>query len=146
MMKKIPATLATNIADPGFRIHMMRETVKQVHDHGELWLPLLNLITTFIDGLASGKDREAKEAYLGYLKSNFPELCAHLGAEVFYKNFRCAAVHEFSVRPPFALSRDANLNGKYTATVDVDGYKVTALNIDRLVKDFLDHLSEIEPK
>ncbi len=122
----------------------MRETVSQLHAHGELWFPLLNVVATFIDGLARGKSGESKKAYIEYLEKHFPELCKDLGAEVFYKSFRCAAVHEFGVRPPYALWRDADMNGKYIETVKYGNEEWTTLNIDRLVRDFLNHVALLE--
>lgn len=111
-MKSLPSERGTNIVEPKFRLRMMRETVSQLHDHGELWFPLLNVVATFIDSLARGRLGVSKKTYIEYLGKHFPELCKELGAEVFYDNFRCAAVHEFGIRSPYVLWRDADMNGK----------------------------------
>jgi len=143
-MKKVPESKTANIAEKRLRLRMMRETVEHVQKHGELWIPLMHLAATFIDGLAQGKSGETRRAYLTYLKAHFPELCADLGAEAFYSYFRCASVHEFAIRPPFALWRESDMGVEYAETVEIDGVEFTALNIDRLVRDFLSHLRKVE--
>ena len=111
-------------------------------------MPLLNLVSAFIDGLARGKPGETKKAYLAYLKEHFPELCAELGAEVFYSKYRSAAIHEFSIKPGFAIGRNSGLKGRYVGTQEVreTGETITILNIDKLVNDFLHHVKTLLAK
>src|SRR6266516_5568154 len=54
---------AANLKNPRFRLGMMREVVEHVHARGDLYMPLLNLVTTFIDGLAAGPPDGTKKAY-----------------------------------------------------------------------------------
>ena len=139
-----PATSSefANLANPTFRLTMMRDCVRAVQAPGHLWYPLLNLIATFIDGLASGPKGGTRAAYLSYLKAHFPDLCAAVGAKVFYENYRNAAVHEFGLKPDYAIGRDSGLNGAYVDTqlIRDTGAQITVLNIDRLVADFLAHV------
>ena len=142
-MPNLPPSLVTNIADPSFRLRMMLRTVSVVHAAGDLWFPLLNLISTFIDGLASGPKGGARAAYLAYLRQHFPNLCAAITPEDFYEYLRSASVHEFGVRPPFALWRDSDLGGRYLGDVQVAGSTFKAFNIDRLYADFVAHLRSL---
>jgi hypothetical protein len=142
-----PASIAeiANLGDPVFRLTMMRDCVCAVQAPGHLFYPLLNIISTFIDGLASGAKGNTKAAYLAYLEKHFPDLCAAIGAEKFYISYRCAAVHEFGLKPGFAIGRGFGLGGKYLETQNVpeSGDVVTVLNIDRLVNDFLSHVEHL---
>lgn len=132
--------------DPAFRYRMMREVVEAVEARGTLFMPLLNLVSTFIDGLASGAPGNTKKAYLAYLEAQFPDLCKALGAEVFYSKYRCGAVHEFNLKDGFGIGRDSGMLGAYsgTQTIKDTGQEVTILNIDRLVIDFLAHVRSLE--
>ena len=132
--------------DPAFRYRMMREVVEAVVARGGLFMPLLNLVSTFIDGLASGPPGDTKKAYLQYLSTHFPDLCRALGAEVFYSKYRCAAVHEFNLKPGFAIGRDSGMDGQFAGTqvVKATGQELTILNIDRVVEAFLAHVRALE--
>lgn len=136
---------AANLADPVFRLTMMRQCILAVQADGSLWYPLLNLVATFLDGLASGPSGGTKTAYLAYVEKHFPDLSAAIGAKVFYDKYRNAAVHEFGLKEGYAIGRNSGLSGKYTALQpfhETDS-SVTVLNIDRLVSDFLAHLNQL---
>ena len=134
-----------NIGDPVFRLTMMRDCIKAVQVPGDLFYPLLNLVSTFIDGLASGTKGKTKAAYIGYLENHFPNLCSAIGAKTFYENYRCAAIHEFGLKSGFAIGRASGLNGKYadTQVIKDSGQRITVLNVDLLVKDFLKHVEQL---
>lgn len=146
MKKEASLSEVQSSGDPEFRYRMMREVVEVVAGRGTLFMPLLNLVTTFIDGLASGAPSGTKAAYLEYVKVHFPELCSSLGAEVFYNKYRNAAVHEFNLKPGFAIGRDSGMEGAYVGsqTITETGEEIKLLNIDRLVKDFLTHVRSLE--
>jgi len=129
----------TNIGDPEFRTRMMREVVAHVKKHGKLHVPLLALVSCFIDGLARGPKSKTKKAYITYLKKHFPELCRELGAEAFYTKFRCATIHEFSIKEGYGIARDSYMKGSYVKYAD----NILWLNIDKLVDDFLAHIEKI---
>jgi hypothetical protein len=122
---------------------MMRSAVELLRTRPELGFVLVSLIAAFIDGLAKAPPRKTHDGYVAYLKSNFPELCATLGAEAFYAHIRCAAIHEFAPRPPFALAPDTELKGRYTDIREMEGQYWTLLNADRFVDEFLHHLDRI---
>ena len=116
MLPPASSSKFTNLADPVFRLTMMRDCIREVQAPGDLWYPLLNLISTFIDGLASGPKGGTRAAYVRYLKAHFPDLCSAVGAETFYERYRNAAVHEFSLKAGYAIGRDSGLKGAYTDT------------------------------
>ncbi len=146
MKREMSAHEIQSSDDPAFRYQMMREVVEAVKARGTLFMPLLNLVSTFIDGLASGAPHNTKAAYLAYLKTHFPDLCKALGAEVFYSKYRCAAVHEFNLKPGFAIGRASSMSGAYadTRTLKETGQEIIVLNIDRLVRDFIAHVRSLE--
>jgi len=142
-----PASIVeiVNIADAGFRLETMRDTVRAVQAPGLLFYSLLNLISTFIDGLVSAPVGQTKTQYIAYLERHFPELSEALGAETFYLQYRCAAIHEFGLKPGYAIGRDHGMSGKYVETQAVreTGQVNTILNIDRLIDDFLSHVDQL---
>ncbi len=146
MGKEISLTEIQQSSDPAFRYSMMRKVIEAVRKEGELYMPLLNLVTTFIDGLASGQPGETKVAYLNYLQKQFPDLCSAIGAEVFYANYRCGAVHEFDLKKGFAIERREKMPSAYvdTKTIKETGDQITILNIDQLVDDFMAHIKSLE--
>ena len=146
MGKEISLTEIQQSGDPAFRYAMMRKVIEAVRKEGELYMPLLNLVTTFIDGLASGQPGTTKTAYLNYIQKQFPNLCSAIGAEVFYTNYRCGAVHEFNLKKGFAIERGEKMSGTYVDTkiIKETGDQITILNIDRLIDDFITHIQSLE--
>ena len=132
----------TNIGDREFRTRMMAKVVAHVKKHGKLHVPLLALVSCFIDGLAKGAKGKTKKAYIDYLEKHFPELCKELGAEIFYTKFRCGTIHEFSIKKGYGIARDSYMKDSYVKSAD----NVLWLNIDKLVDDFLAHIEKIRPK
>ena len=73
------------------------------------------------------------------LKKHFPELCAELGAHVFYKMYRNGIVHDFTLERGYAIANNDEVNGAF-----IDQFKVkdretvyVALNIDRLKDEYV---------
>ncbi|MDP3938282.1 MAG: hypothetical protein Q8R92_09120 [Deltaproteobacteria bacterium] len=148
MKSEVSVDDITKTSDPEFRLRMMRKVIETVKSEGSLHMPLLSLVSTFLDGLAAGGPAGTKAAYLDYLQAHFPDLCAALGAEIFYSKYRSAAVHEFSIKKGFGINRDSKMPGEYcgTTTVRETGQELTILNIDRLVEEFLAHVRALEKK
>ena len=145
-MKQFRTSQTTNIADPRVKAVMMRETIELLKTRPELGFVLVSLIASFIDGLAKAAPGQTRQGYVRYLEQHFPDLCRAVGAEVFYSNVRCAAIHEFAPRPPFALAPDSELRGSYAETRnDENGAQWIFLNADLVVRDFLRHLEKTVP-
>jgi hypothetical protein len=123
----------------------MRDCIKAVQVPGDLFYPLMNLVFTFIDGLASGTKGRIKATYLIYLEAHFPDICSVIGAKTFYENYRWAAIHEFGLKSGYAIGRDSSLNCKYadTQVMKDTGQRITVLNVDRLVGNFLKHVVQL---
>jgi hypothetical protein len=144
-MKILPPTSiadAANIADPELRFGQMTESVRAIRDGGTLWYSLLNMISAYIDGLASGSKGGTRSANIKYLEAHFPALNGALGAEVFYENYRNATIHEFGLRPGYTIGRDSGLGRDYVArqAIKETGGTLVVLNIDRHASDFLAHV------
>ena len=124
---------------------MMRRSVAALLSDGSLWYPLLNVIATYIDGLANGPKGGTKAAYLQYVATNLPGLNAAVGAQVFYDNFRNAAVHEFALKPGFGIGRDSGMPGVYANKQQIPGIAgdTLVLNIDLLTNEFLGHIDAL---
>ena len=146
MAKEISLREIQQCSDLAFRYAMMRKVIEAVRKEGDLYMPLLHLVTTFIGGLASGKPGVMKISYMNYLQAHFPDLCAAIGAESFYINYRCGAVHEFSLKKGFGIERGENMPNTYvdTITIKETGNQLTVLNIDRLIDDFIAHIRSLE--
>jgi hypothetical protein len=144
-MTQPAAPLYANLADPGVRLTMMRRSVDAFLNEGSLWYPLLNIIATYIDGLANGPKGGTKAAYLRYVATNLPRLDAAVCAQTFYDTFRNAAVHEFALKPGFAIGRDSGMPGVYFDKQQIPGVAgdVRVLNIDLLANEFLRHLDAL---
>jgi hypothetical protein len=134
-----------NLADPEFRLSMMRDTVVALRDQGTLWYPLLNVIATLIDGLASGRKGGTKVAYLKYINANLPMLAEQVGAELFCKHFRNPTIHQYALADGFAIGRNSEMPGMYLSSHHIPRLEssLTVLNIELLVQEFLSHLDEL---
>ncbi len=125
---------------------------------------IAHLISSFIAGLTTGHNRGNKAVYLSYIESNFPDLCnaftniltntpslssqlqGMTGAEFFYTHLRNKAMHEFAPKPPLALAHNAMFDNTnpYVKIKPSDGQTLICLNVDKLIDDFLGHLSSEE--
>ena len=135
--------IASNVAGRRERLRLMREGVRALGANPDLAFLRLHLIASCIDGLVKAPRGKARLLYLEYIRLHFPGLHAAVGAEAFYDHVRCAAVHEFAPRPPFALGRGLP-DGPYETTETVAGSAWRILNLDRIEADFLSHLSALE--
>lgn len=118
-----------------------KKTAKRLADAVELcrdkayWVPALVLVTAGIDRFGGG----SKTGYQKLLRTDFPDLCKHLTPSDFYAKYRNGILHEFSPKKGYALANDHEIGGNYFAEVIVrsNKKKLKALNVDRLIKDFL---------
>ena len=103
------------------------------------------LIGCYLDAIAARGGRARKGKFLKFLRANLSQLCLGLrgstpgldGAEVFYKFFRSGLVHTFFARSSkYAIAEDAELLHAYAGQVRSASTIYTAVNVDRLYKDF----------
>ncbi len=97
---------------------------------------------TCIDGLALPARNQVKADIVAFIKANMANLDALVGAEDFYTNFRCAAVHEFSVKAPYLIGR-GEVDGPYLTDLPSDTNR-KILNFDRFVSDVINLLEPEE--
>ena len=147
--------------DDEFRYRMMLRTVEALHDKciekdlglssGKgLWMPLLTIICSFIDGLSKLVDEEnekkskaTKARYIKYIEDNFKGLNTYVGGKNFYEKFRTNQIHEFSLPEGYGISRENSFETPWYIK-EKDSMKY--LNIDRLYLDFHEHVKELWEK
>ena len=145
-MKNLPSTRVFNIADPPNKHRLMRESLSALEPNPDLGFVAIHLVAAFIDGLASGPAGGTRDAYLEYLRHNFPDMCRAIGAEMFYSHIRNKAVHEFAVLPPFGLAHSNDLSdpSAHTESRLIDGKQWILINVERVLADFRSHLDSLD--
>jgi hypothetical protein len=145
-MRDISDAPAFNIADEASKRQLMRLAIRSLETHPDNAFVLLHVVAAFIDGLAAGSPGKTREAFLSYMGTHFANLCQAIGAEVFYSQVRCKAVHEFALSPPFALSHSSGLADRTAITEQVirHGTQWTLLNLERVVEEFTRHLDLLD--
>ena len=157
--------------DDEFRYRMMLRTVEALHDKciekdlglssGKgLWMPLLTIICSFIDGLSKLVDEEnekkskateenekkskaTKARYIKYIEDNFKGLNTYVGGKNFYEKFRTNQIHEFSLPEGYGISRENSFKTPWYIKKE---NSITYLNIDKLYSDFHKHVKELWEK
>ena len=109
------------------------------------WVAIVLLISCYIEAIAADGGDGSRGRFEVFLRKNFRELCKGLrettgrnGAATFYEHFRNKMAHRyFTPDPTFALAEDDELDGRYAGVVDTDAGPRTAINVDRLYRDFV---------
>src|SRR5262245_52052601 len=135
-----------DIADAANKRRLLRQAIAELENSPDMGFVVLHMIAAFIDGLASGRVDGTKRAYLAYMQANFPQLCQGIGAETFYSQVRCKAVHEFALAPPLALAHSRMLQdpSAFVESVTKDGRQWTLVNLQRVVAEFVRHLDALD--
>ena len=109
------------------------------------YVGLACLLSCYLDAMAARGGPSSKAKFLRFLRANFSQLCAGLngqeqgldGAQVFYKYYRSGLVHTFFSRNrKYAIAEDDELGGAYVGQLTHQGSSFTAVNVDRLYRDF----------
>jgi hypothetical protein len=109
------------------------------------YVGLACLLSCYLDAAAARGGGASRRKFLRFLRANFRQLSAGLngqepgldGAEVFYKYYRSAMVHTFfSRKRKYAIAEDDELDGAYVGQITDGGLTFTAVNVDRLYRDF----------
>lgn len=109
------------------------------------WIALFLLMVSVIDSfLGDTSDRTNKDQFTDYMDKYFKQYFDDeiLTAEKFYDNFRNPLAHNFSIGKEYVIVNNHEINGEYVAKIKCEGKKYTALNIDKFVSDFKNHLNE----
>jgi len=133
-----------DISDPNnVRNGMLKALValrNAAQSDSEIWTGCYVAACTFLDGLARPQPGQVRSTIVTYIRTHFPDLDSEVGAEVFYDSFRCKAVHEFAMQPPFAIGRGV-VTDPY---LRIDGAH-QILNVDRFVHEVIEHLRPPNP-
>lgn len=129
-----------DISDPSNVRSGMRKALQCLRDaaqgDSELWTGCYVFACTCIDGLTRPRPGHVGQDIVAYVGANFKALDSTIGAQAFYDNFRCDAVHQFAMKAPYAIGR-----GLVTDPYVIADPIRTILNVDRFVQDVLDHLA-----
>ena len=112
----------------------------------DLWFPVVRDIVANIDGLARPPGGNVSATVNAYLVRHFPNLCDAIGpnraegAKTFTNHFRHKGIHEFAPLPPFAIGRGTP-DGPYMSEAVIGRTTWRVLNVDRLARDFVAHVS-----
>ena len=140
MPKTIPRKDFVNLKDRRVLAEELKESVELCAQKGR-YVTVLCIIVCGIDALAGGDKTVAahRRDYRLILEKHFPALCEKLGARKFYDRYRNGMVHHFHPMAGYLLGEDHELDGQYVAALEIEGRPGTrtAINIERLAKDFL---------
>ena len=131
-----------DIADHNNKIQIMKVAVETLSKNPDMGIVVALLICTFIDSLAE----TSHSMFYKYLEDHFPDLEKEIGFLMISKHLRNKTVHKFAFLPPLALAHSQMFDDKndYKKEEEIKGQKWILLNVDRLIKDFLEHLEEIK--
>ena len=104
----------------------------------ELWTACYVFACSCIDALAKSTIGNVGVSIVAQIQKDFPDLDNAVGAKVFYDNFRCSAIHEFAMKPPYAIHRGGNPSDYFIN--GWNGTNLKSLNVERFVQDVIDHL------
>lgn len=130
----------------------MRSDVELLRSH-RAYLSLTTVIVCCLDALAAGSGRATRGKFEKFVERHFPDLCRALstacvskkGVSVLYDNYRNGFAHLRGPKDGFAIAEDDELNGDWVDQIEVDGVgKYVAINVDRLAKEFLELLNQLE--
>ena len=152
MTRKLPLSAYYKIKDPKHYYTAMHSDIQLLHENGR-YTTCMTVIMCCFDALAAGKGEASAGKFTAFAEKYFPKLCAGLasvvrgktGAQVLYDKFRNGLCHLRSTKSGFGLAEDHELCGKYTGEIEINGKKkFIAVNIQRLIKDFLVLLKHFE--
>ena len=152
MVRQLLATTFYRVRDPKNFYKAMRRDVALLLEH-RAYLSLTTVIVCCLDALAAGSGKASRRQFEAFVVQHFPELCADLharyptrpGARSLYDGFRNGFTHLRGPKSEFAIAEDHELDGAWADTVAVDGVgQFVALNVDRLAREFLNLLDELE--
>ena len=152
MVKHLPASAWYKIKDPKNYYVAMHNDIELLRNNAR-YTSCMTVIMCCLDALAAGTGDASPGKFATFAENHFPELCAGLatavrgksGAQVLYDRFRNGFCHLRGPKSGFAIAEDKELCGQYTDEIEIGGqYRFWAVNIDRLINDFLALLKQLE--
>ena len=117
------------------------------------YLALTTVIMCCLDALAADPgDTRRRGKFGSFMKKHFPDLCTLLdpvcpgrkGTDVLYDKFRNGFAHNRGPKSNFVIVEDHEVEGDWAGRFpDLDG-KPVGINVDRLAKEFLKLLDQLE--
>jgi hypothetical protein len=131
-----------NLADHNTKVQLMKVAIETLSKNPDMGIVVALLICTFIDSLAE----TSHSMFHKYLENHFQEFDESIGFIMISKHLRNKAVHKFAILPPLGLAHSDYFPNEsdYKIEKEIEGQKWIFLNIDRLTKDFLEHLEKIK--
>ena len=105
-----------------------------------------------LDALAADPGDAGRGKFGSFMERHFPELCTLLdsvcpgrrGTDVLYDKFRNGFAHNRGPKSNFVIVEDHEVEGHWAGRFpDLDG-KPVGINVDRLAKEFLKLLDQLE--
>ncbi len=118
----------------------------------ERYLALTTVIMCCLDALAADPGDAGRGKFGSFMERHFPELCTLLdsvcpgrrGTDVLYDKFRNGFAHNRGPKSNFVIVEDHEVEGHWAGRFpDLDG-KPVGINVDRLAKEFLKLLDQLE--
>ena len=139
------------IRAPGNFYVAMRADVKLLLEN-KRYIALTTVIMCCLDALAADPGDAGRGKFGRFMKKHFPDLCTALdsvcpgrkGADVLYDKFRNGFAHNRGPKSNFLIVEDQEVDGDWVGRFpDLDG-KPVGINVDRLAKEFLKLLDQLE--
>jgi len=152
MVKKLPKSAFYSIKSTGNFYSAMRRDVELLRANG-CYTTCTTVIMCCLDAIAAGTGNAESRKFAALVSKHFPTLCDELnvvlpskpGADLLYDKFRNGFAHLRGPKSGFAIAESGELEGRYAGEVEVDGLgKFVAINVDRLVDDFLVLVTRLE--
>jgi hypothetical protein len=131
-----------NLADHNTKVRLMKDAIETLSKDPDMGIVVALLICSFIDSLAETSHAIPYQ----YLQDHFPEFEKEIGFIMISKHLRNKAIHKFAILPPLGLAHSDYFSdpNDYKIEKEIEHQNWTFLNVDRLTKDFLDHLTKIK--
>ena len=153
IIKRIPADDWYSVRDPKHFYAAMRSDVQLLLTH-RAYLSLTTIIFCCIDAIAAGSGKATRDKFGSFVARHFPDLLGEIeraspgrkGTEVLYAEFRNGFAHLRAPKPKFAIAEDHELDGQWAGLIETTGgIRVLALNVDRLAREFLTMMEQLDP-
>jgi hypothetical protein len=151
MVRKLSPERFYRVRDPKNFYAAMRADVELLLSK-RAYLSLATVIMCCLDALAAGTGNATYGKFEKFVNRHFPDLCKALevicpsrkGTRILYDEFRNGFAHLRGPKAKFAIAEDHELGGNWADLFEVDAVgQFTAINIDRLVREFLNVLDQL---
>jgi hypothetical protein len=151
-VKTIPTDEVFRTGVSSNRYNLMHLDVELLHRQ-ERFTSCTVLMMCFVDALASPDSDSDRSRFAQFVKAHFAELYKGLdglvpgktGGDLLYDRYRNGLLHRLGPKAGFALCRNAELDGAFVGEIEIEGMgRFTAINVDRLVDEFLSLIRRLE--